>query len=356
MADYTTTLALALFKRRDADSLQIREFPVPELAPSELLIANVAVAQNPGDWKRIAYDVYIGDIPWVIGSDIAGTVVRVGSKVTKFQVGDRALAWACRFPGTARHSGYQTLTIVEEGLTAALPESYSYEQGATIPQAFITAACGLVHGLKIPLAVDAPPNGEPFLVWGGSSSCGAFAVQLAKHAGYTVISTASPANHAYVKSLGATYVFDYRSPTIVADIRAVAGPKLALVFDAIGEDGAIEASAECIGVSEGGLIATSLMMPTPSGELLPVPEETSATLAARGIKVVEAWALHVELPDVRQQTYDILERLLQSGKLVANPVKVIPGGLNGIKEGLRLSRENKVSGEKLVYRIAETRV
>lgn len=356
MADYTTTKALALLVRKDIDSLQIREFPVPDLAPDELLIENVAVAQNPGDWKRIAYDVYIHDIPWVIGSDVAGTVVRVGSKVTKFQPGDRVIAFACRFPGTARHAGYQTLTVVEEGLTARLPETYSYEQGSTVPQAFVTAACGLVDGLKLSLGVDSPTNGESLLVWGGSSSCGAFAIQLAKHAGYTVIATASAANHAYVKSLGATHVFDYHSPNVVAEIRAAAGPKLALVFDAIGIDGAMEAAAECIGVSEGGLIASVLMMPTPSGEVLPVPEDTLAAFSKRGIKVVPAWALRADIPSVRQQTYDVLDQLLRTGKLVPNPVKVIPGGLNGVKEGLRLSQANKVSGEKLVYRIAETQV
>lgn len=353
MADYSATKALTLVTRKDIGSLQIREFPVPELAPHEVLIENVAVAQNMGDWKRIVFDA-VPEVPWTIGSDVAGTVVRVGSAVTKIKAGDRVLAYVARFPGTARHGGYQTLTVAEEGLAAHLPPHYTYEQGATIPQGFVTVACGLIEGLKQSLDINAPAKGEPLLVWGGSSSCGAYAVQLAKHAGYTVLATASPAHHDYVRSLGALHVFDYHSPDVVSQIHAVAGPGLSLVLDMIGTVETIEDSADSITAPGGGTIASVLIMPSPSGELVVAPEETTAKLAARGIKLTPAWAWHIDQAPVRERTFDVLKQFLESGKLIPNRVKVMPGGLNSVPEGLRLAQAGKISGEKLVYRVADT--
>lgn len=113
-----------------------------------------------------------------------------------------------------------------------LPETYTFEEGSTIPLTYTTAGWGLVSvlGVQLPTSSDPvplPPRNEPFLVWGGSSSVGAFGtrrseiltpsqlntsllvIQQAAAAGYTVITTASAANHEYVASLGATHVFDY---------------------------------------------------------------------------------------------------------------------------------------------------
>ncbi|EJD44932.1 GroES-like protein [Auricularia subglabra TFB-10046 SS5] len=338
----TTTQALTLTARQDFDSLELREVPVPALGPNEVLVSNVAVAQNPVDWKQIAYDFALPEVPWTNGSDVAGTIVAVGSAVTKFKAGDRVISYLQR--RSARHGAYQTLSVGDEAHTAHLPEKYTFEQGATIPLGFVTAAAGLADGLNVDLATPIT-SGEPLLVWGGSSSVGAFGIQLAVHAGYRVIATASPANHAYVKSLGASEVFDYRSPDVVEQIRKAAGSNLSRVYDAISEKGSIEASAASITSPGGGTISV----------VLPVPETVEKALPA-GVKTVAAGARRVgESPEVREKVYAALDALLQSGKLVPNPVKVIPGGLNGVKEGLLLGKAGKISGEKLVYRIADSK-
>ncbi|KZV99414.1 GroES-like protein [Exidia glandulosa HHB12029] len=304
----------------------------------ELLIENIAIAQNPVDWKQLAWDYWIPDIPWTNGCDVTGTVVKVGSGVTKFKAGDRIVTYLSR--RTPRHGSYQTLSIADESLTAHLPERYTYEQGATIPLGFITAACGLINPLGVKLLVDGPSKNESLLVWGGSSSCGAFAIQLAKAAGYTVFSTASPVNHDYVLSLGASAVFDYHDDDVVEKIRNAAGPNLSLVYDAIAENGSIEASAACITSPSGGVIAS----------VLGIPEKDFGN-----VKVLQARAFLIgESKEVNDITYEILDAMLQSGKLIPNRVKVLPGGLRAVKEGWELGREHKISGEKFVYRIAET--
>ena len=92
-----------------------------------------------------------------------------------------------------------------------------------LPLAVSTAACGLFQADQLSLAhpsAKPEPAGRTLLVWGGSSSVGSNAIQLAVAAGYEVIATASPRNFGYVTNLGASRVFDYNSPEVVADIVA----------------------------------------------------------------------------------------------------------------------------------------
>ncbi|KZT55735.1 GroES-like protein [Calocera cornea HHB12733] len=336
--------ALSITEHKQKTPLTLIDFEEPSLAEGEILIENAAVAQNPVDWKQIDYDFNIPSLPWVVGGDVAGTVYKLGPGVTGFKVGDRVISFAER--KTARHSAFQTYTVGSVDRTVNLPTSYTFEEGSTIPLAYVTAGAGLEAALGVvlpapPAALPAPSKGEPFLVWGGSSSVGAFVVQLAKAAGYTVLATASPKNHAYVLSLGASAVFDYHDADVVSKIRAAAGPNLSLVYDSISENGSIEASVASVTAPSGKVAAI----------LPPKPEQSTET-----VKVVQTGAIRAtENAEIGSRVYGILSALLETHTLIPNPVKLIPGGLLGINEGLQLGREHKVSGEKLVYRIADTK-
>ncbi|KZO93630.1 GroES-like protein [Calocera viscosa TUFC12733] len=336
--------ALSITEHHQKTPLTLLDFDEPELAEGEILIENAAVAQNPVDWKQIDFDFGVLTLPWVVGGDVAGTVFKVGPGVTAFKPGDRVISFVER--KTARHSGFQTYTIGNVTRTVKLPSSYTFEEGSTIPLAYVTAGAGLEAALDVvlpapPADIPAASKNEPLLVWGGSSSVGAFVIQLAKAAGYTVLSTASPRNHAYVKSLGASAVFDYNDPDVVSKIRAAAGPKLSLAYDSISENGSIEASVASITASTGKVAAI----------LPPKPEQSTDT-----VKVIQTGAIRAsENALIGQRVYGILSALLETHTLIPNPVKVIPGGLLGINEGLQLGREHKVSGEKLVYTIADTK-
>ncbi len=122
------------------------------------MVANRAVAVNPVDW--IVQD--IGRLiftwikpPFVLGSDLAGEVVQVGSAVTRFCVGDRVLAHAAgmdKSRNRAAEGAFQDSTVVLERMTSLIPTTMSYEDAAVLPLALSTAACGLFQQHHLSLA------------------------------------------------------------------------------------------------------------------------------------------------------------------------------------------------------------
>ncbi|WP_375437326.1 zinc-binding alcohol dehydrogenase family protein, partial [uncultured Hymenobacter sp.] len=194
---------------------------------NELVIKNYAVAINPLDWIMQGAGSFLFSwmkLPFVLGSDLAGEVVEVGAGVTRFQVGDRVLAHAVgadKKRNSPAESAFQQYTVVLAHMAAPIPDSLAYESATVLPLALSTAACGLFQKDQLALnypSAAATPTGKTILVWGGTTSVGSNAIQLAVAAGYEVIATASPRNFAYVQQLGASQVFDYNSPTVVQDV------------------------------------------------------------------------------------------------------------------------------------------
>ena len=225
----------------------------------EIVIRNHAVAINPVDWgiQRLG-GVGFGwiKLPAVLGSDVAGEVVEVGERVTRFKVGDRVVGQAL---GTSKARGgpaggaFQLYTVLVEHMTAPIPDGLAFENAAVLPLAISTAACGLFE--KDHLALQHPsipprPTGKTLLVWGGSTSVGSNAIQLAVAAGYEVFATASPRNFDYLKSLGASRTFDYHSKTVVKDIVAALKGKTCAGAIAIGA-GANAPCFDIVHASEG---------------------------------------------------------------------------------------------------------
>ena len=203
--------------------------PYPSPREHEIVVANAAVAINPIDWIL----PLIGDVmfswlnyPLVLGSDVAGEVVEIGSAVSRFKVGDRVLGHAVgldKHRNSSAEGAFQAYTVLLDHMASPIPDSMGYETASVLPLGLSTAACGLFQ--KDHLALQHPSahphaTGKTVLIWGGSTSVGSNAIQLAVAAGYDVVTTASPGNFAYVKSLGARQAFDYNSPTVVADIVA----------------------------------------------------------------------------------------------------------------------------------------
>ncbi len=196
-------------------------------AANELVIRVRAVAVNPVDGiPRIAYRLIL---PWltfpaVIGGDVAGEIVEVGENVTRLKPGDRVLGMATgleRSRNRAAEGAFQKYTVLMHHMVSPIPNNLAFEQAAVLPLALSTAATGLFQRdhLALPLpTLDAPDRGETVLVWGGSSSVGSNAIQLARCAGYRVITTASPHNFEYVCSLGAEAAVDYHNSTAVDEL------------------------------------------------------------------------------------------------------------------------------------------
>jgi NADPH:quinone reductase-like Zn-dependent oxidoreductase len=209
--------------------LEVGPAPYTSPGPDQIVVRNRAVAINPLDWIiQVEGNLTYGwlNYPTVLGSDVAGEVTEVGSAVTRFQVGDRVLGHAVGTDKDANNpaeGAFQQYTVVLERMASPIPDSMAFDDAAVLPLAVSTASSGLFQSSHLDLqhpSSDARPTGQTLLVWGGSTSVGSNAVQLAVAAGYEVIATASPRNFDYVRSLGASLVLDYNSPSIVGEVIA----------------------------------------------------------------------------------------------------------------------------------------
>lgn len=339
-------IALQVTERLQKTPLTLAKVEIPqELGPEEVLIKIIAAAQNPVDSKLIDYD-RLTTFPTTIGGDVAGEVLAVGEDVKDLKAGDRVAAFLNR--KTPRNGGYQQFTIGQAPQTFKIPSYLTYEAASTIPLAFATAVGGVfgdlevpipAAGAKLPLELNGLP---PVLVWGGSSSVGAYAIQLAKLSGYKVVATASPSNFDYVKSLGADVVVDYHdAEKAVEEIVKATGGKLSLVVDAVSEHGSTALAVRSIGPS-GGIISTVL------------PVDDSVKNGRTDIQILSAGAAIVYKRKEILAAYRFIVEALDQKAFIPNPVEIIPGGLLGVNEGFKRQREHAISGVKLVYQVLET--
>lgn len=282
--------------------------------------------------------------PNVMGCDVAGEIVEVGSSVTKFKKGDRVAGHACQLMDkTPREGAFQLYTICPAVLTVALPDHISYDAGTVLPLAISTAAAGMYQKdhLGLPLPSTSPKSsGKTLLIWGGSSSVGSTAIQLAKASGLEIFTTASKHNHDYCKKLGAHQVFDHTQSSVVDDIVAAAkGKTLVGAYDAIATGGTTEKCAEVLDKANGTkMIAT----------VLPGPENLPG-----GAKSAGVFALTIRDNEVGPAVWgDFLPGALKSGYLTPHPEPLVIGtGLESIQKGMNKNKEG-VSAKKVVISLA----
>jgi NADPH:quinone reductase-like Zn-dependent oxidoreductase len=272
-----------------ARPLTISEAPMPTPQNDEVVIKVHAAAVNPADWAIQAMGILVKpeNYPYILGCDIAGVVTSVGPKNTRFREGDRVTATCLSFLTLdSRNSGFQEYVVGMEPLVAKLPDAVGFTEGSVLPIALCTAAYSLF--MKDCLALDYPragikPNekGKLLLVWGGGSSVGACAIQLAKAAGYTVAATSSSKNFGLMKDIGVDLVFDYKSEGVVDEIVESLkgkGEQLAGVFDSILAEDTIRSCAEIANRLEGRKHVGTVLapgMPFPKG--LPEGVDLSVT-------------------------------------------------------------------------------
>jgi len=210
-----------------ANPLEVKPAPYTSPSTHEIVVQTHAVSINPVDGaiQRVGSTFHLFShvpYPWILGTDLAGEVVEVGSSVTRFKVGDRVVGLGQAFgTGETSRGTFQKYVVVDANTAALVPSHISFEAACVLPLALTTAASGMFHeeslGLPLP-SLNPKPTGQTLVIWGGATSVGACAIQLAVASGYEVISTASPKNFDAVKKLGAKAVFDYKSESVVTDI------------------------------------------------------------------------------------------------------------------------------------------
>jgi NADPH2:quinone reductase len=197
--------------------------PVPRPADDEVLIGVMAAGVNRPDvqQRKGLYPPPKGASP-VIGLEVAGEVVAVGSATTRFRVGDRVCA-------LTNGGGYAELAVAPEAQCLPWPEGYDATRAAAVPETFFTVWANLFgHGRLA--------KGEVMLVHGGTSGIGSTALQLAREFGARPFATAgSPEKVAACLEFGAEEAFDYRNQDFAEEMKRVTGGKGAdVVLDMIG--------------------------------------------------------------------------------------------------------------------------
>ncbi|MFB9981397.1 NADP-dependent oxidoreductase [Mesorhizobium kowhaii] len=194
--------AFVVDKYQKKGILRLAEMPQPNLLDNDVLVEIHAAGLNLLDAKVRSGEFKL-ILPYrptfVLGHDVAGIVVRVGSKVRKFKPGDEVYAR----PRDGRIGTFAEFIAMDEADVALKPKNLSMEEAASIPLVGLTAWQVLVEKANL-------RKGQKVFIQAGSGGVGTFAIQLAKHLGATVATTASAANIDLVKSLGADIVIDYK--------------------------------------------------------------------------------------------------------------------------------------------------
>ncbi|MCJ1244826.1 hypothetical protein MMC30_002027 [Trapelia coarctata] len=333
--------AAVLTTLRTPLSLESRDIPTP--SAHQLVIRNHALAINPVDWKIAEHGHFVKTFPNVLGSDISGIVESVGPNVTIFKKGDRVAAFAGVIASNNIDEGaFQEYTLVYENAIVKLPENISFEEGSVLPMAVATAGIGIFTSLSIPRLISSSKNQSGgFLVWGGSSSVGTAAIQIAHALGFTVFAVSSPHHHEYLQKLGAKATFNYNDSTVIGHIIAAAkeaGVDIKYAFDAVSTNGSQQQVAKVVEAFGGGKVC--LTLPWPENAEKPSGVEVVNTGAYRILtdqKEVGGWLFNEWLA----------EALVKKTFVPSPAIEIVEGGIEGVQKALELLKKG-VSGKKLV--------
>ena len=213
--------AAFFMKNGGPEVMQYGDVPDPVAGPGEVLVDVHAASVNGADWKvRAGHYAPITMFPYIPGRDFSGVVSALGSGVTDFKVGDAVF-------GVVEQTGefcYAEKVVIKASILAKKPDSLSHIEAAALGLIGLTALVSVEDTLKL-------RKGETILVQGGAGGVASFGIQVAKHIGARVITTASAANHDYLRKLGADQIIDYTKQDftkVVSNVDAV--------FDTVGGD------------------------------------------------------------------------------------------------------------------------
>jgi NADPH:quinone reductase-like Zn-dependent oxidoreductase len=203
-------------------AFSIQEVPQPKIKSDEVLIEVMYSGVNFADvLARVGLYDEAPKLPGVIlGYDVSGVVKEIGSKVTKFKVGDRVAA-------LTRFGGYGSFVAAKEFGTAIVPEGFDM----ALAPALATQACTAYYCAMECVTLH---EGDKVLVQAAAGGVGSVLVQIAKDKGCEVFATASTSKHEFVKSLGADHVIDYNSQSFEKVIKEISPDGIDVVFDSLG--------------------------------------------------------------------------------------------------------------------------
>jgi NADPH:quinone reductase-like Zn-dependent oxidoreductase len=219
----------AFFMRHGGpEVLQYGDVPDPVAGPGELLVDVHAASVNAADTKvRAGSYAPVSHFPYVPGRDFSGIVATLGKGVSDFKVGDPVFGVL----DMGQEGAYAEKIAIKAAIVASKPEALSHAECAALALAGLTALVSIEDTLQL-------KRGEKILIQGGAGGVAGFAIQLAKHIGARVVTTASAANHAYVRELGADEIIDYRTEDFTQKVSGCDA-----VFDTVGGEVALKSFA-----------------------------------------------------------------------------------------------------------------
>lgn len=324
--------------------MTIKDSPIPKPNDDQLVIKVIVSGSNPKDWKIPEWM----NNPHNSGDDIAGIVHEVGKNVTEFKPGDRVFA----FHEMVKPNGsFAEYAVAWQHTTAHLPASTSFEEGAAVPLAALTAAVGLFRhlGLPQPWTPTTSTKPTPLVIYGAASAVGIYTVQLAARAGIHPLICVAGNSQDHVKTFldpaKGDAVIDYRAgdEAVVKGIKdAARGAELLYAYDAVSEKGSDVNLGKAL--SKGAVFTT--VLPTKAEEAPP-----------EGIRVVRTMvgSVHAEDKDLGFVYMRYFAKALQDGWFKGQRQEVVPGGLGGVQKGLENLKAGKANAVKYVFRIEETK-
>ncbi|KAM0350628.1 hypothetical protein ACHAPU_003114 [Fusarium lateritium] len=323
--------------------LQVREIETPQPGPHELLVKNQIIALQPIDAKIAKVAMLPLPYPTILGSSFAGIVEKVGDQVTAFQVGDKVVGIKTAGASDSKYSAYQEYSISPEITTTKVSDDETLDLAVRLVGNLPTIVSIFNYTLKLerPVPGEEPKSqGKRVLIYGGTSSIGSLAVQYLTQAGYEVVTTFSPKHKDFVSKLGASKIIDHtqESESLIKDL-AAAGP-YDIVLDTISTGDTAKLNGEVV-AAHGGDSVYALQ-----------PSFGPETLPAGITRKFEGWSLVLgkeENAELLEWTFKIyFHQALINNKLISVPARKIPGGLDGLNDGLDLLFYKGVSSEKVV--------
>ncbi|UJO16908.1 Trans-enoyl reductase fsr4 [Fulvia fulva] len=324
----------------------IQDVPIPKAGPHQVVTKVVFSGSNPKDWKRAEMPNQPAKNQ---GDDISGVVHEVGDNVSEFKPGDRVMAFhEMMKPG----GSYAEYALSWEHTTAHLPENMSFEEGAAIPLASLTAAIGLFARLRLPEPWLPATKPTPLIIYGAASAVGSYAIQLAQRANiHPLICVAGKSRdhiEKYISREKGDTIIDYRKgpDAIVAAFQKVAQQhgKIEYAFDAVSEKGSYQNICKVLS-TDGGRITNVL-----PGRKYDVPEGVVQSLTTVG----RVHGVPDDLKDFGYVYFRYFAKGLQEGWFKPQPQEVRPGVLEGIQEALVSRKEGEAKAVKYVFRIEDT--
>lgn len=190
------------------DGSELMDVPAPVPGARDILVATRAAGLNPVDFKfrqGKLRAILRPRLPFVLGNELAGEVIAVGSNVTRFRAGDRIFARVAK----DRAGAFAEQACVDENYAALMPPNLDFVAAAAVPLAALTALQALRDELHV-------KPGDKVFISGGAGGVGTFAIQIAKWLGAHVTTTASKRGEALVRSLGCDEVVDYTTQDIAS--------------------------------------------------------------------------------------------------------------------------------------------